>query len=51
MVRRDIGRELASFVHEQTTLVNDSIFPKHAVQEYVQNPGRKHDKKEIQKIC
>ena len=41
VVRRSFGREpclsdFASFVHEETTLVNDPIFSKHAVLEYVQ---------------
>ena len=41
VVRRSFGREpclsdFASFVHEETTLVNDPIFSKDAVLEYVQ---------------
>lgn len=43
MVRRNIGSDLVNFVHEENTLVNESIFPNHVVQEYVQTPGRKHD--------
>ena len=38
MVRR-------GFAHEETTFVNDSIFSKDAIQEYVQILERKHDKK------
>ena len=50
MVRRNLGREpclsdFASFVHKETTLVNDPIFSKNAVLEYVQTPKKKHDKK------
>ena len=50
VVRRSFGREpclsdFASFVHEETTLVNDLIFSKDALLEYVQNPEKKHDKK------
>ena len=41
VVRRSFGREpclsdFASFVHEETTLVNDPIFSKDPVLEYVQ---------------
>ena len=50
VVRRSFGREpclsdFASFVHEETTLVNDLIFSKDALLKYVQNPEKKHDKK------
>ena len=50
VVRRSFGREtclsdFAIFVHEKTTLVNDPIFSKNAVLEYVQTPEKKHDKK------
>ena len=50
VVRRSFGREpclsdFASFVHEETTLVNDPIFSKDAVLEYVQTPEKKQDKK------
>ena len=50
VVRRNFGREpclsdFSSFVHEETTLVNDPIFSKDAVQEYVQIPERNYDKK------
>ena len=49
VVRRSFGREpclsdFASFVHEETTLVNDPIFSKDAVLEYIQTPEKKHDK-------
>ena len=49
VVRRSFGREpclsdFASFVHEQTTLVNDPVFSKDVVLEYVQTPEKKHDK-------
>ena len=49
-VRKNSRREpclsdFASFVHEETTLVNDPIFSKDAVLGYVQTPGKKHDKK------
>ena len=50
MVTRNIGRDLVSFVYEENILVNESIFPKHVVQEYVQTPGRKHDKKRNMKV-
>ena len=51
MIRSNSGRErclsyLASFVYEETTLVNDPIFSKNAVLDYVQIPGKKHDKKQ-----
>ena len=50
MVRRSFGKEpcisdFASFVHEETTLVNDPIFSKDAVLEYAQTPEKKHYKK------
>ena len=50
MVRRSFGRkpfliDFVNFVHEETTLVNDPIFSKDAVLEYVQTPVKKHDKK------
>ena len=50
VVRRSFVREpclsdFASFVHEETTLVNDPIFSKDAVLKYVQNLEKKHDKK------
>ena len=50
MVRRSFGREpclsdFSSFVYEETTLVNDPIFSKDAVLEYVQTSEKKHDKK------
>ena len=50
VVRRSFGREpclsdFASFVHEETTLVNDPIFSKDAVLEYAQTPEKKHYKK------
>ena len=50
MVRRSFGKEsclsdFASFIHEETTLVNDPIFSKDAVLEYVQTSEKKHDKK------
>ena len=49
VVRGSFGREpylsdFASFVHEETTLVNDPIISKDAVLEYVQTPEKKHDK-------
>ena len=49
VVRRSFGREpclsdFASFVHDETTGVNDPIFSKDAVLEYVQTPKKKHDK-------
>ena len=57
VVRINFGRKLclsdfASFVHEETTLVNDPIISKDAVLEYVQNPEKKNEKKkEIWKFC
>ena len=50
MVRRSFGKEpclsdFASFVHEETTLVNDPIFSKDAVLVYAQTPEKKHYKK------
>ena len=50
VVRRNVGREpclsdFASFVHEETTLVNDPICSEDAVLEYAQTPEKKHDKK------
>ena len=47
-VRKNSRREpclsdFASFVHDETTLVNDPIFSKDAVLEYVQTPEKKHD--------
>ena len=49
-VRKNSGREpclsdFASFVLEETTLVNDPIFSKDALLEYVQTPEKKHNKK------
>ena len=49
VVRRSFGREpclsdFASSVHDETTAVNDPIFSKDAVLEYVQTPKKKHDK-------
>ena len=50
VVKRNFGREpclsdFASFVHGETALVNDLIFSKDAVLEYVQTPKKKHNKK------
>ena len=56
-VRQNSGREpclsdFASFIHEKITLVNDPIFSKDAVLEYVQTPEKKHNKKkEIWIFC
>ena len=48
VVWRSFGRELclsdfASFVHEETNLVNEPIFLKDPVLEYVQTPEEKHE--------
>ena len=50
VVRRNFGREsrlsdFFSFAYEEATLINDHIFSKDAVKEYVQTPKRKHAKK------
>ena len=50
VVRGNFGRkpclsDFASFLHGETTLVNDLIFSKDAVLEYAQNPEKKHNKK------
>ena len=50
--RKPCLSDFASFVHEENILVNDPIFSKDAVKEYVYTPEREHDKKkEIQKFC
>ena len=50
MTRKIFGKEpfsldFASFLDEETILVNDSILSKHALLEYVWTPERIHDKK------
>ena len=44
-VREPCLSDFASFVYEETTLVNDPIFSKDAVLEHVQTLEKKHDKK------
>ena len=43
--RKPCLSDFASFVHEENILVNDPIFSKDAVKEYVYTPEREHDKK------
>ena len=50
VVRRTLQREpcladFSSFVFDETTLVNDPIFSRDAVQEYVQTPDKRYDRR------
>ena len=54
VVRRTLQREpcladISSFVSDETTLVNDPIFSRDAVQGYVQTPDKRYDRKHDKK--
>ena len=42
-------KHFSSFVFDETTLVNDPIFSRDAVQEYVQTPDKRYDRKHDKK--